>query len=179
MGKQRNMGAEALSELLQAIHDASLEIWLDGGWGVDALLAKQTRKHEDVDIVIRISDIPRLMDVLSTRGFSVKEGQVPDSFVMANDQGLQVDVHSVVFDEEGNGVYRMQNGQDWIYPAEGFRGKGMIGDLSVKCLSPETQVLCHAHGYEPGETDFHDMEMLRDVFDVTLPQHLKRPKGSS
>lgn len=172
MRKQPKMSAEALVELLQAIHEASLEIWLDGGWGVDALLGKQTREHGDVDIVIRTSDVPILMEVLSTSGFSVKDGQVPNSFVLANDEGLEVDVHSVVFDDQGNGVYRMQNGQDWLYPAEGFEGKGTVGGMLVKCLSAETQVLCHAHGYEPGESDIHDMELLREKFDVELPQHL-------
>lgn len=29
-----------------------MRVWLDGGWGVDALLGRQTRPHDDMDIVI-------------------------------------------------------------------------------------------------------------------------------
>jgi hypothetical protein len=41
-------------------------------------------------------------------------------------------------------------------------------------LSPEVQVLCHAHGYEPDTDDFNDMAALQQRFGVELPDHLKR-----
>ena len=84
-----------------------------------------------------------------------------------------MDVHAVVFDDNGNGVYRMQNGEDWIFPAEGFSGRGIINGVSVRCLSTTTQVLCHAHGYVPTEKDRRDMELLRQRFGVELPSHLR------
>src|SRR5688500_19732575 len=56
----------------------------------------------------------------------------------------EVDVHAFVFDETGNGVYRMSNGEDWVFPAPGFAGRGQILGFNVRCLSPEVQVLCHA-----------------------------------
>ena len=34
-----------------------IEIWIDGGCGVDALLGKQTRPHEDLDIVIQQKEL--------------------------------------------------------------------------------------------------------------------------
>jgi lincosamide nucleotidyltransferase A/C/D/E len=174
MSKQPLMPKKDLVDLMKTIQQSSLEIWLDGGWGVDALLGQQTREHLDVDIIIRTSDVPVLMDALGSMGFEVQDGQVPNSFVLTNGEGLEVDVHSVVFDNNGNGIYRMQNGEDWTYPAEGFEGRGTIDDLPVKCLSARVQVHCHAHGYEPSETDFHDMELLRERFGVEIPEHLKR-----
>ena len=93
-------------------------------------------------------------------GFSVQEGKPTNSFVLANGVGLEVDVHAVNFDDNGNGVYRMKNGEDSIYPAEGFSRRGIVKGMNVKCLSPTTQVLCHAHGYMPVEKDFVDMELL-------------------
>jgi hypothetical protein len=108
------------------------------------------------------------------KGFSVQEGEPPNSFVLANGVGLEVDVHAVNFDNGGNGVYRMQNGEDWIYPAEGFNGRGIVRGMSVKCLSPTAQVLCHAHGYIPVENDFCDMELLAEQFGVELPPQLRR-----
>ncbi|MFL5778045.1 MAG: nucleotidyltransferase domain-containing protein, partial [Chloroflexota bacterium] len=72
----------------------------------------------------------------------------------------------------GNGVYRMVEGGEWIFPAEGFTGIGLVADRSVQCLSPAVQVLCHAGGYEPDEDDRRDMRALRDRFGVTLPPGL-------
>lgn len=94
--------------------------------------------------------------------------------MLADGAGLEVDVHAVVFDADGNGVYQMQNGEDWIYPAEGFDGQGAIDGFPVRCLSPATQVLCHAHGYEPIEKDLRDMELLHQRFGVELPPQLQR-----
>jgi lincosamide nucleotidyltransferase A/C/D/E len=168
------MTASALVELLRLFERAAIAVWLDGGWGVDALLEKQTRTHKDVDIILKVADVPLLQEILAHRGFAVSEGAPPDSFVLADGRGLEVDVHAVVFDEAGNGVYRMRNGEDWVFPAEGFTGRGIIEGRSVRCLSPATQVLCHAEGYEPNEKDFRDMELLRQRFGVELPPKLQR-----
>ena len=168
------MTSTDLVDLLHLLSEASIDVWLDGGWGVDALLKRQTRRHNDVDIIVRVTDVPELQEILGRKGFAVKEGSPPNSFVLADGLGLEVDVHAVNFDDEGNGVYRMQNGEDWIYPAEGFGGQGEVDGIQVHCLSPTIQVLCHAHGYTPIEKDFRDMEQLQEQFGVELPPQLKR-----
>ena len=173
------MTQTALVELLRLFESDAIPVWLDGGWGVDALLQSQTRTHKDVDIVLSVADVSDLQRLLGTRGFSVREGKPPHSFVLADGAGLEIDVHAVNFDDEGNGVYRMQNDEDWVYPAEGFNGRGLVGGMVVRCLSPTTQVLCHAHGYAPVEKDFSDMERLEDRFGVVLPPQLKRGSSKS
>jgi lincosamide nucleotidyltransferase A/C/D/E len=171
------MPGESLVELLKALDEAEIPVWLDGGWGVDALLRQQTRPHKDVDLIPRLEDVPKLREVLGRRGYSMKEGSPPDSFILADGRGLEVDIHAVAFDGAGNGIYRMENGQDWVYPADGFTGEGSVGGLLVRCLSPKAQVLCHAQGYEPTEKDIRDMGLLEAHFRVELPPHLKpRPE---
>lgn len=174
MGTKPEMTPSALVDLLHLLDEASIAVWLDGGWGVDALLKTQTRPHKDADIILRVSDVPKLQEILGSRGFAIRDGAPPNSFVLADGSGLEVDVHAVVFDDEGNAVYRMENGEDWIYPAKGFSGRGYVEGRSVHCLSPTTQVLCHAHGYVPTEKDFRDMALLQERFDVELPPQLKR-----
>src|SRR5687768_14553221 len=121
MEPKPEMTCAALVELLGLFESAAVRVWLDGGWGVDALLETHTRSHRDVDIILRVADVPQLQELLARRGFAVREGaSPPDSFVLADRSGLEVDVHAVSFDDAGNGVYRMQNGEDWIFPAEGF-----------------------------------------------------------
>jgi len=168
------MSSSDLIELLRLLDKAAIDVWLDGGWGVDALLGRQTRRHRDVDIIVSVSNVPKLLDVLGGRGFAVKEGAPPNSFVLSDGRGLEVDVHAVVFDDSGNGVYTMQSGENWIYPADGFSGRGAVGGRSVACLSATAQVLCHAHGYTPTDKDLRDMELLQQSFQVELPPQLKR-----
>jgi len=170
------MSPEALIDLLQLFASAGIEVWLDGGWAVDALLGAQSRPHQDVDIILRVADLPKLREILSSRGFEIQPGGTNSNFVLADRLGLEVDVHTIVFDRDGNGVYRMANGSDWIFPAEGFSGRGVVQGFSVRCLSAETQVLCHAHGYVPTEKDLRDMELLQARFGVELPPHLRRDK---
>ncbi len=167
------MTSAALVELLRLFEAAGVEVWLDGGWGVDALLGEQPRPHKDVDVVVRVSDVPRLPEVLLSRGFSEQPGGTPSNFVLQHHSGLEVDVHAVTFDRSGNGVYHMANGTDWVYPAEGFAGCGTVESRAVKCLSAKTQVLCHADGYVPNKKDFRDMALLERRFAVELPTHLK------
>ena len=168
------MTSAAVIELLQLFESAAIQVWLDGGWGVDALLQTQTRAHKDIDIILAVADVPKLQELLAKRGFSFREGKPPNSFTLASGAGLEVDIHAVTFDADGNGVYRMQNGEDWFYPAEGFNWHGMIGRMSVRCLSPRAQVLCHEYGYVPVEKDFRDMELLERRFGVHLPPQLRR-----
>ena len=69
-------------------------------------------------------------------------------------------MHPVAFDRDGDGIYRMANGGDWVFPAEGFDGHGRVGARDARCLTADVQMLCHATGYTPGDTDFHDMRLL-------------------
>lgn len=171
------MSARTLVELLQVFEEAGIEVWLDGGWAVDAVLGEQTRPHKDVDIILQASDVETLCNLLHRRGYGIRPGGTESNFVLADDSGNEVDIHAIAFDREGNGVYRMEDGSDWIFPATGFDGRGVIAGRAVRCLSPVVQVLCHAHGYTPTEKDLTDMERLRARFGVTLPPHLQRREG--
>lgn len=169
-----------MAALVQVLEQAGIEIWLDGGWAVvDAVLGAQTRPHKDVDIIVRVVDLPRLQEVLASRRFERGQGGTETNFVLADRSGLEVDVHAVVFDRDGHGIYRMADGSDWVFPAAGFSGRGVVKGTSVRCLTPETQVLCHAHGYVPTEKDFRDMELLQARFGVELPPGLQRNGGRS
>ena len=168
------MAPDALVELLLLLERAGIEVWLDGGWAVDALLGTQTRPHKDVDLIVRVTDLPQLRETLGGRGFEMQQGGTESNFVFADHSGLEVDVHAIVFDRDGNGVYRMADGLDWIYPAAGFSGRGIVQGTGVRCLSAETQVLCHAHGYVPTERDLRDMALLQARFGMELPPQLRR-----
>jgi lincosamide nucleotidyltransferase A/C/D/E len=47
------MTAADVVEILGWLGTASVDVWLDGGWGVDALVGEQTREHNDLDLIVR------------------------------------------------------------------------------------------------------------------------------
>jgi lincosamide nucleotidyltransferase A/C/D/E len=53
-------GSDVL-EIVHAAEDAGIDIWLDGGWGIDALLEKQTREHTDLDVVVALDQVERIV----------------------------------------------------------------------------------------------------------------------
>lgn len=169
------MGPSDVLELLDRLDGAGIEAWFDGGWGVDALLGEQTRPHNDVDLVVRVRDVPAMREALAGDGFELDRGEPDSNFVLRDGRGREIDVHPVRFDERGNGVYRMEDGEDWIYPADGFTGRGRIEGREVRCLTPDVQMLGHAGGYEPDWTDFHDMRLLNSRFGTPLLPPYREP----
>ncbi len=51
------------------LENLGIEMWVDGGWGVDALLGEQTRPHKDLDIAIQQKDVSKLRELLEVRGY--------------------------------------------------------------------------------------------------------------
>ena len=43
-------------QILQFAIDAEIKVFLDGGWGVDALLGHQSRSHNDIDHLIILTN---------------------------------------------------------------------------------------------------------------------------
>jgi len=163
------MEAAEVVRLLDLLEAEDLVAWLDGGWGVDALLERQTRSHDDLDLVVELDDVPTVIAVLEGAGYEVAAGEAPKSFVAVDADGRQVDVHPVVFDEAGGGVYQMDEGREWVYPSAGFSGRGRVAGRSVRCLTPEVQVLVH-DGYELTDKDYRELNQLHERFGVDLPQ---------
>ncbi len=167
IAKQTTIPASNVAKLVTFLEGDGIRVWLDGGWGVDALLGSQTRPHADLDIVIDIAHVRVMIELLAARGFEVVDGEVPWHFVLSDRRARRLDVHPVRFQPGGDGLYRMEDGTDWPYPAQGFTGQGRVAGTDVRCLSAQVQVTCHA-GYTLDEQDVADMLALRERFGVEL-----------
>jgi lincosamide nucleotidyltransferase A/C/D/E len=152
--------AEDAVDILDTLEAAGIDAWLDGGWAVDAVVGEQSRAHKDLDLIVRVSDAAAMLVALAGDEFVFDHGVLDSNFVVRDTRGREIDVHPVRFDSDGNGIYRMENGDDWVFPAEGFQGRGRIAGREVMALTPDVQMLCHATGYMPDETDFADMRLL-------------------
>ena len=166
------MRASDVLEIVYRLQAAGVRVWLDGGWGVDALIGHQTRDHEDLDLVIPLPESHAARGTLTTLGFEFVEDEQTLCFVARDAGGRRVDVHTVAFDDGGGGLQRQEDGTFWRYPPEGFSGLGRVAGSEVACLSAEVQILCHLN-YEPDGTDRRDMELLAASRGMTLP----RPYG--
>ena len=162
----------------KTVSEVGVEVWVDGGWGVDALLGKQTRSHKDLDIAIQERHVASLRDVLSARGFrEVRlEDARPWNFVLGDATGREIDVHVIVLDDSGNGVYGPPEKGE-MYPAASLTGFGIIDGQRVRCISPEWAVKFHS-GYELKEKDFRDVSALCQKFGIELPAMYERFKAS-
>lgn len=160
--------AEEVLAVLGACVGAGIEVWLDGGWGVDALLGRQHRRHGDIDIVVRLDDIDRLLLALRPLGYTVAENYLPTRAVLRNTDGRQVDLHPVAFDDRGDGwqAKAAPDGSDCRYPAGGFVTGAVSGHV-VPCLSADVQ-LAHHLGYDPRPHDREDMRRLAAAFGIEL-----------
>jgi lincosamide nucleotidyltransferase A/C/D/E len=163
---QHDMSAQELVAIVCALETAGVDVWLDGGWGVDALLGGQTRAHDDLDLVVSLDDVPRLREVLGARGYDMLGGAPPQAFELVDPEGRQVDVHPVTWAESGDGIYRMREGGTWPYPARGFAGSGTVAARPVRCLTAEVQLITH-QGYDLDANDEADVAALREKFGLS------------
>jgi len=63
------MEAADVIKLYELGREHGLTTWIDGGWGVDALLGYQSRPHKDLDIAIQEKDVPKLRALLQAKGY--------------------------------------------------------------------------------------------------------------
>ncbi|MFC3078111.1 nucleotidyltransferase domain-containing protein [Phenylobacterium terrae] len=168
------MTAEDALAVYLTLAEAGVRVWLDGGWGVDALLGRQTRPHDDLDVVVEERQLARMLDVLAGRGFaSIRTpDERPWNFVLQDTARRRIDVHVVVIDAAGNGIYGPpENGQ--AYPAAALQGQGRIGGVPVNCLTAEHQLASHT-GYPTRPKDHQDVRALAEAFGLPPPPTYRR-----
>ena len=171
------MTAADVVDLVSRLEGAGIDAWLDGGWAVDAALETQTRAHDDLDLVVELRNVTRLQQLLAEMGYTVAGGGAPKSFELTDADGRQVDVHPIVLSESGDGIYLMENGEEWRYPATGFTGEGLVLGRRVRSLTPEAQMHCHA-GYTPHLGSYDDVWALSRRFGIPVPNEYRRPRES-
>ena len=156
-------------EIITYAEENGITIWIDGGWGVDALLEEETRVHNDIDLFVEESNSKIFIDILKVKGFA----EVTESYTTAyhtvwkDTKDRIIDLHIFKLNEQGYIVFEGE-----AYPPSVFSGIGKIGDKVVKCIDAENQVLFHL-GYEHNENDVHDVKLLCERFDIPVPSEYK------
>lgn len=101
------MTAADVLEITGALDLAGVRYWLAGGWGIDALVGRQTRDHRDLDLVVDGADTVGALEAMNGRGFrhvpAVADNthrEVPGAFMplrelMHDHRRRTVDLHPV------------------------------------------------------------------------------------
>lgn len=163
------MTQQDVIELLDLFEAARLEVVVDGGWGVDALLGRQTRPHLDLDIALPAANASRLRALLTKMGFEqIPTGDTWEHNWVVQDAALRrVDAHTYILDEHG------RNAGGVAYEAGHLTGRGIVGDRTVRCIPVDVMIAFHL-GYEQDERDFADVLALCEAFNRPLPPELER-----
>ncbi len=168
--KNAGMTSNDIIDLYTNLETLGIKVWVDGGWGVDALLGKQTRFHEDLDIAVEAKHVPNLREFLQIKGYEQSKEDSEWNFDLRDPNGREIDVHSFNLDEEGNVLEGIQ------YPTGSLTGTGTIEGNTVRCIAPEWVVKLHS-GYALEEKDFKDVSAVCEKFGIELPEeyvHFKK-----
>lgn len=176
--KQRMLRETGLIELLLVIDSLESEgipYWLAGGWGVDALLGRRTRRHKDVDVVIEDFEHnePKARVAFLALGFThvgFDEGGVwmPTRSNFEDDAGHRIEVLDIDWECVARGL-----GSD---PGRGSDSKGVREGLAdevltvgrmegrdVPCLTARAQLLFHT-GFTLEASGRTNVSLLRSKF---------------
>ena len=150
------MTPELVVELLDALDYAAVPVWIGGGWGIDALVGRQTRDHRDLDLAYPIEHDAELRRTLSRLGYRPETDWWPVRVELAGPS--YVDLHPLRFAPDGSAVQAGLDGTEFSYPASAF-AVGHIAGRAVGCLSAAQQRRFHS-GYELREVDRRDLAHL-------------------
>jgi lincosamide nucleotidyltransferase A/C/D/E len=164
------MTAESAIRLIDLLREHGVDPCVGGGWAVDALLGRQTRRHSDLDVWLRAVDIEPLFVACASCGLDRVlpwPGDRPWNFVLHDGESLRVDLH----------FYEEVPGDAWHYgsivtgetiPVAALAGHGTIAGTAVRCEAPEWSVRWHS-GYPVRDVDRHDIRLLCEYFGFDLP----------
>jgi lincosamide nucleotidyltransferase A/C/D/E len=181
------VSAEDVISIYQRLLAEGIQIWLVGGWGIDALLEEQTRPHKDLDVIMLLDDVVRMRELLERDGYSLKmlwsenrwavdaQGvETATAYVLHDSEGREFDMHAMRLDDQGNGIPAWEDAEGFVLKREGLAGEGMIAGVAVRCISPESQMLFHT-GYELPDKQSRDLELLHEKLGVEYPDQYHHP----
>jgi lincosamide nucleotidyltransferase A/C/D/E len=164
-------GAQALATY-EALRGADVACWVMGGWGVDALLARQSRPHKDLDLLVAFGSMAAYTATTSALGFSRKleweenrrvdtsGGAVDTAFVDGHPDGREIDVH--VVDVGVDGTLHQLYADAWPLPADALTGVGLIEGTEVHCVSVAAQLAMHSTYVLPAK-HLEDLRLLEQL----------------
>lgn len=164
------MPPETASALLAALDAHGVGACVGGGWGVDALVGRQTREHSDLDLWVEASDLEHLIVAFTAVGVDrilPWGGDRPWNFVLHDGVSRRVDLH--LYEPLGDG--RLHYGSvtaPFHFDGADIAARGTIAGTPARCERPEFALANHT-GYPARDVDRHDVALLCTRFGLEVP----------
>lgn len=164
------MTATNAREVYQLLAGSRIRCWIVGGWGIDALLGRETRPRTDLDVLLVRGEHARAWELLHQAGFTldlsweestdvacggVGGSTLPTAYVLVDRYGRQVDVH--VLDDDLAPLWTTER----TFGTGALAGKGTIDGIEVSCMSKRMQRIAHT-GYPLPEDQRRDLDLLAE-----------------
>lgn len=151
---QHGMPAAEVHRVLDVLRAAGVDVWVSGGWGVDALVGRQRRAHLDLDLAVDSTSggDDRALVALERLGYKLVDAYtehgagLPQRLILQGPGGRQIDLHPF----EGEAHFDLRGGPFAV---------GRIVSRSVPCLSAEVQLRYH-ESYPERAIDRFDVDAL-------------------
>ncbi len=138
-----------------------LDVRVGGGWGIDVLAGRVTRRHHDIDLFVPAPEMAVAAERLRRHGLDTLVDEGSCRMVLEDRRGNRVDLHGVAYRSDGHGVQRHAGGDAELFPAWGWARRSLAG-RPVVCLSAEAQRFKH-RGYPERPHDAADLAAIADI----------------
>ena len=136
------MTAQDAVGLIQLLNRNQIEVIVDGGWGVDALLGKQTRTHADLDVAVEHKDVPKIRDLMEAGGGTRSHGETHGNATLS--WATITDIYSISIPA------RSMRPEIIFFVKYPYPEDRLNRWFPVKCITPEWMVKFHS-GYKLDE----------------------------
>ena len=150
---EKEMNFSDVLKVATVLKEIDLEFWIAGGWGIDVLAGFQSRKHEDVDIVIDDfqRDETKLCSALSALGYVHRQRKsggfwMPTVTALSDKLGRRIEFMSIDWDRFATYSRPSRNDDSNVASAvlrDRAFAEGAIFGQKFPCLSRNAQLLFH------------------------------------
>lgn len=165
LAQGRAGSVEDVLELLGILGATEHPVWLDRGWGVDAILGFTTRAHRDVDLVTVPGALGALAEALTAAGYvePLDSRQAPGFTDVRRIERISLSGLGVEIREASEAL------------EQGFGVTGHLGGVGVPCVGARHQLDWRV-GRKLTRNDVQAIELLHESTGTPVPHEL-RPLG--
>lgn len=153
---------ESFLLIVDMLKSLNIRYWIEGGWGIDVLIGKQTRPHRDIDVDFDADYENVLLDRLTGMGYQIITDARPTRIELYHSMHGFIDIHPFIISDQG-GMKQANPEGGWFELEASWFSEATFEGRKIPCVSIQGQRLFHS-GYDLREIDYADLKNLNDAF---------------